>query len=352
MRIVIEKIMIMERIRKEISKIDELAQDMKQNGLLHAVTVMPLEGGEFRLLAGLRRIKAAQSLGWTEIEAKAVSPADAEAALRIEISENEQREPFTFSEKMNYARLIEEIEQAKAIERKSAGGKGGLVVDVGRGPRLDQGKSRDIIGEKIGMSGRQYCRAKYVVENAPPEVIEQLDKGERTICGAYDELRAGEKAGDPEKLKVPNESANAKPEHTPKRQENAKPKKRTEKPMSLPKQTPTTTYRIPKQRPLSAQDVEAARKLSEYHALSPEGKIEDLKRQLREERARAADAESELAYLKDLYHNAVSHKDSIIDSLKWQLDAANARITELEDKYEPGQHTQNSNLCLVVGGAL
>ena len=70
---------------------------------------MPVDGGEYRLLAGLRRVKAAQSLNWLEIEVNIVSPADAEAALCIEISENEQREPFTYTEKMHYASMFEDI---------------------------------------------------------------------------------------------------------------------------------------------------------------------------------------------------------------------------------------------------
>ena len=379
MKITIEKIRIMERIRKEINKIDELASDILQNGLVNPVTVMPLEGEEFRLLAGLRRIKAARMLGWAEIEASVVSPSDAESALRIEISENEQREPFTFSEKMDYARLIEEIELVKAKERKSAGGKGGLSEDVAQGPPLQKGKSRDIIGEKIGMSGRQYCRAKYITENASPEVIDQLDKGERTIRGTYDELlHVGEEAEKPEtpnepiptepvaepKRKAedkaektsiqntpPSEPARTEPESKPERKAEAKPKTRGKKPVPSPDYDPTKTYRIPKQRPLSTQDLEADRKIKDFHALPPEGKIEELQRQLRVERARAAGAESALSSLKDQHHNAVYHKDSIIESLKWQLEAANNRVKELEDKYEPGQHTR-TNLCLVRGGSV
>ena len=37
MKIAIEKIRIMERIRKEINKIDELGSDMTQNGLVNVV---------------------------------------------------------------------------------------------------------------------------------------------------------------------------------------------------------------------------------------------------------------------------------------------------------------------------
>jgi len=331
-KIAIDKIKVMARIRKEITKIDELASDIQQNGLLNAVTVMALDGGEFRLLAGLRRIRAVQSLGWTEIDVNVVSPSDAENALRIEISENEQREQFTISEKVAFGNLLAEIEAAKAKERMSEGGKGGLKEGVVRGPHLDDGKSRDIIGKKIGMSGRQYERAKYIAENAPPDVIDQLDKGERTIRGTYDELRAKSKAGKPS---APHDPLDAEPETKPKQTSEAKSKTSIEKPMSSPTNPPITTARIPSQKPLSAQDQEAARKISEYHALPPEGKIEHLQQQLRAERARAAEAESELARLKELYHNAVYHKDNTIENLSRQLTAAHERIQELEAKYEP-----------------
>jgi len=186
----VDAIKVTGRIRKEVTKIEELAVDITQNGLLNPLTVMPIDGGKYQLLAGLRRLRAAQSLGWTEIDVNVVSASDAEAKLRIEISENEQREPFTYTEKMDFARLIEEIERVKALERMSVGGKGGLNEGVAHGPHLEQSRRREIIGAKIGMSGKQYDRAKYIAANATPEVIDELDRQERTIRGTYDELRA------------------------------------------------------------------------------------------------------------------------------------------------------------------
>ena len=49
------------------------------------------------------------------------------------------------------------------------------------------------------MSGRQYDRAKYIAANAPPDIIDDLDRGKRTIRSAYETARAGkkEKHGDP-----------------------------------------------------------------------------------------------------------------------------------------------------------
>ena len=55
----------------------------------------------------------------------------------------------------------------------------------GRPHPIDE-KCHNIAGAKIGMSGRQYDRAKHITANTPPEIIEQLDKGECTIYGVYD----------------------------------------------------------------------------------------------------------------------------------------------------------------------
>jgi hypothetical protein len=195
-RIQISNIRLAERIRKDVRNIDALAADIRENGLICPIAVMP-RGGEYQLLAGLRRLRAMELNGEAEIEANIIPAADAEAALKIEHSENEQREPFTYSEKMDYARLIEEIEKAKAAERKAAG-KSDHDIDHetlgshGRGPQ-----TRDIVGEKIGMCGTQYDRAKYVAANATPEMIEQIDRKERSVRKTYDELRAKEKSAAP-----------------------------------------------------------------------------------------------------------------------------------------------------------
>ena len=188
----IDEIKIAKRIRRHTLKIDELAADIKKHGLINPITVMEVDGG-YQLLAGLRRLRAAQTLGWKEIEVTVLSPKDAEEALRIEHSENEQRTEFNFSDRMEYARLIEEIEQAKAKERKSIGGQGGFKEDVDVHPHLEEGKTRTKVGEKIGMSGRQYSRAKYIADNASEDIIDELDRGERTIFRTYDELRSAEK---------------------------------------------------------------------------------------------------------------------------------------------------------------
>jgi ParB family chromosome partitioning protein len=297
MTVEIGKIKITKRIRKDITKIAELSADIQANGLINPITVMSLDGGEFQLLAGLRRLRATELLGHSEISINVISPSDAEAMLRIEISENEQREAFTFTERMDYAELLEVIEQAKAKERMSLGGKGGINSEgVDDSPPLEKKKSRDAIGEKIGMSGRQYSRAKHIAENASDEVIEEIDSGKRSISKTYKELRDGEKA------------AEDKPAA-----KNNKPKPATD-PAAL----------------FTKAEQEAIKRNTAFHAMSDAEKVTELQRQLKETKTRAATAESELARLKELRHNDIYHKDGIIENLSARLEIAEARVAELE----------------------
>ena len=307
MKALINSIKITDRVRKEVTKIDELAANIQTHGLLNPITVMSLEGGEFQLLAGLRRLRAVESLGQIEIAINIVAPADAEAEIRIEISENEQREPFTFSEKMDFARLLEDIEREKSLERKSLGGKGGLEQDTPHGAYVKRGETREIVAEKIGMGKTSYDRAKYIAENAPEEIIEELDKGQRSIRGTYEELKAKENS---DKIETDPETA--------------KKQLSSDKLDSPPPYHPGL---------LSKSDEEAAEKLKTFNAMSPQDKIQELKRQLKEERVRAANAESELSRLKELHHNAVYHKDGIIQNLSVRLEKAEARVEELEAQY-------------------
>lgn len=358
MKINIRDIFVKERIRKDINKIEELAVDIRRNGLINPITVMPFtgpdNGGEYQLLAGLRRIRAVQSLGWSEIDANVITPKDAEEALRIEISENEQREQFTPSERLDYGRQLERLETAKALERKAIGGQGGFKEDTDHGPYLERGEKRNIIGRKLGMSGKQYDRLKYIGDNAPAKIMDQLDRGERTIRGTYDELRAEKRAASkpegpprerpsapmPELFTVEastdTESATSEFELKPTPDETVFPEKsgpfRPAKLSGKAKEERAMAILPPKER-------EAVERHNAFVAMTPEQKIVELQFQLKTERCRAITAETELSRLKDELHNAVYHRDGIISNLERQLEAAHARIQELEGEHESGRHT-------------
>jgi ParB family chromosome partitioning protein len=174
----INKIIVKDRIRKDFGNVQELADDIKENSLLNPVTVIPAENGMYRLIAGERRLRACKLLGYTSIVVNSVSVKDAEQVLRMEISENENRKEFSFSERMDYAKRLEVIERAKAEERMKN------PVET-----LPQGKTRDIVAAATGFgSGKNYDKAKFISENASDEIIKALDEGKLSINGAYQHL--------------------------------------------------------------------------------------------------------------------------------------------------------------------
>ena len=323
----ISEIKITQRIRKEVTNIDELAADIQMFGLLNPLTVMKDSSGEYRLLAGLRRLRAVQSIGWTEVGVNIVAPADAEEVLRIEISENEMREPFTFSEKMDFARLLEEIEAAKAKERMVQGGQ-----TAGRGRPIDNdgekgsvarrypnsSKASDTIGEKINMSGRTYERAKHIRDNAPQETIDKLDKGESSIFKEYNELRSQGKSESTvavhnivkdDENKIESDDCH----------------------IEFDDESKCLKSISNLRKPLSEKDEEAQRKINEFNALPPLEKIKVLQEQLRKERARAAGAESELKRERELHHNTKYHSQLSIVNLEGQVADLTTKVVELTD---------------------
>ncbi len=69
--------------RRKLADISELAASIKELGLINAVQV----NEEFSLIAGLHRVEACRSLGWTEIDAIVLSVNEIKAE-KIEIAEN------------------------------------------------------------------------------------------------------------------------------------------------------------------------------------------------------------------------------------------------------------------------
>lgn len=83
-----------------------LAASMKEHGLINAISVRARAGAIFEIIAGNRRYKAAQSLGWTEIDCRVYpeTTTDTETEL-LALVDNLQRDD------------LEPIDQAKAFLR-------------------------------------------------------------------------------------------------------------------------------------------------------------------------------------------------------------------------------------------
>ncbi|WP_197261657.1 ParB N-terminal domain-containing protein [Brevibacillus laterosporus] len=179
----IESIKVSDRIRKDFGNIEELAQDIAENGLINPPVTTP----DNVLIAGERRLRACKHLGWQQIEVRVMTVRDYEHQLRMEISENENRKEFTFSERVDWARRLERVEATKARERQATfNGKTQLTENL---PEA-KGETRDIVANVSGFgSGKQYEKAKYIADHADPEIIAQLDDDEISVHRAYTETK-------------------------------------------------------------------------------------------------------------------------------------------------------------------
>lgn len=88
--------------------LDELAASIVQLGIIQPITVRAMGGGQFEVISGERRLRAARRAGLKRIPAY-VREADIEAMLEMAIVENVQREALNPVEiALGYQRLIEE----------------------------------------------------------------------------------------------------------------------------------------------------------------------------------------------------------------------------------------------------
>jgi ParB family transcriptional regulator, chromosome partitioning protein len=88
-------------------KIEELALTIRTHGIIQPIVVRECEDGKFEIIAGERRWRAVQKLGWSEIPAIVKNLNDKETAS-VALIENLQREELTpIEEAMAYAKLLE-----------------------------------------------------------------------------------------------------------------------------------------------------------------------------------------------------------------------------------------------------
>lgn len=90
------------------ARLAELADSIRENGLLQPVVVRPV-GEAFEIVVGERRFRAIQSLGWTSVPAL-VRTLDDEQMLVVALVENLQRHDLSaLEEARGYRRLMEDF---------------------------------------------------------------------------------------------------------------------------------------------------------------------------------------------------------------------------------------------------
>ncbi len=85
--------------------IEELAESLRQDGLLQPILVTKDEGDNYKIIAGERRYHAAKLLNWTEIECKILNKNEKET-YRLAVIENLQRENLSPYEEIEALSLL------------------------------------------------------------------------------------------------------------------------------------------------------------------------------------------------------------------------------------------------------
>ena len=164
----ISEIKIENRFRKDYGDLQDLANSIKELGLLHE----PIVDQDKKLIDGERRIKALKLLGFDEIHVRIIN---VPSVLKAEHDANAFAKAWTVSEKVAIAKAIEE----------EIGNRQGSRTDLELVEKFPQVKTRDLVAERSGFgNSRTYQQAKKVIEEGIPDIIEKMDSGDISINAA------------------------------------------------------------------------------------------------------------------------------------------------------------------------
>lgn len=114
-KIKLSSITVGERIRTQVSGLEDLTQSLKNHGLLQPIIV----DEKMNLIAGHRRVLAAKELNWDKINAIIVKNKKIRDKVGIEIDENKERVNFTEPELEKGAQILRDLEKKSIWERLS-----------------------------------------------------------------------------------------------------------------------------------------------------------------------------------------------------------------------------------------
>jgi ParB family chromosome partitioning protein len=179
------------RTRIEQAELRDLASSMEASGLLQPIIVRSRDSG-FELIAGERRWRAAQQLGWARIPA-IVKDVDDRTLLTLALIENLQRDDLSpIDEAAGYRRLGEEFQLGHSEIASAVGRDRSTVANLLRllqlppdvqglvhEKRLSAGHARALLG--LSDAGRQSALAVEAVEQGwSVREVEAAVAGRRT----------------------------------------------------------------------------------------------------------------------------------------------------------------------------
>ncbi len=182
------------RSKMDAASLAELADSIREQGVMQPILVRPVDGGRFEIVAGERRWRAAQQAGLRQIPALIKNVPD-QSALAVALIENIQREDLNpIEEAKGLKRLIDEFgltheAAAKAVGRSRSAVSNLLRLNALAGPvqeyllegALEMGHARAL----LALPAAQQAGAAVRVVNASMSVRD----AERLVHGLLNPAR-------------------------------------------------------------------------------------------------------------------------------------------------------------------
>ncbi len=171
----INDIVIGDRYRKNKGNIDSLAKDIAEIGLTNPITI----DKDLKLIAGERRLLAMKMNNEKFIPANIISLTEDGDRYKIEFSENENREPFTASEKVEMLKVLTP-EHGKHSKHLS-----GSIEPL----KKTTDERRNELAKAVGFSGKNEAkRAQRVQSSTIQQIRDLVDEGKIAISTAAERI--------------------------------------------------------------------------------------------------------------------------------------------------------------------
>ena len=159
-------------------KMESLVESIRDNGVLNPVIVRPDQTGNYEMISGHRRLHAAGIVGLDKIPAIVKEMSDDEAIIKM-VDANIQREEILPSERAWSLKM-----KMDAMRRQ--GSRSDLTCGTEFHKKsVDERKTREVIGNESGMTGRQVT--KYIrLTELVPELLSITDEKKVTLAMAVD----------------------------------------------------------------------------------------------------------------------------------------------------------------------
>lgn len=155
--------------------IDELARDIKANGLR-----LPIVTLDEKILDGRRRFMACRIAGVTP----RFEQSDTDDPVAFVLSLNLHRRHLTVSQAAMCAARARDLYAKQAKERQRLSDGRGKKGSTKCSDLSGEGKASEAVGLVFGVSGGSVDRARRVIENGLPELVEAVDAGKVTVAKA------------------------------------------------------------------------------------------------------------------------------------------------------------------------